>query len=114
MRSLNSERKPPIVLPWPHIVSRTGTTVVVSVIALVRVCARRESASGRGVWFVLPGLDGMVLDLWLLIVAFEVFLGLNWKLYSVIPRASQRRRSSRNESYACFALALSFCARLTR
>ena len=58
-RSLNSEREPPMVLPWPHIVSSTGTAVVVSVIALVRVCARRESASGRGVWFVLPGLGGI-------------------------------------------------------
>lgn len=58
-RSRNSEREPPIVLPWPHIVSRTGTTVEVSVMAFERVSARRESASGRGVWFVLPGLGGV-------------------------------------------------------
>lgn len=57
-RSLKWVREPPIVLPWPHIVSRTGMTVEVEVMAFVRVFARRERASGRGVWLVLPGLGG--------------------------------------------------------
>lgn len=33
-------------------------TVEVEVMAFVRVFARRERASGRGVWLVLPGLGG--------------------------------------------------------
>lgn len=34
-------------------------TVEVEVMAFVRVFARRERASGRGVWLVLPGLGGV-------------------------------------------------------
>lgn len=47
------------MLPWPHIVSRTGVTVCVCARASVRVFASRVRASGRGVWFVLPGLGGL-------------------------------------------------------
>lgn len=55
-RSRNSEREPPIVEPWPHIVSRTGTTVDVAESALVKDFASRASALGNGVLFALPGL----------------------------------------------------------
>ena len=56
---MNSDREPPIVFPWPHIVSRTGITVDVSLIADVRASASRARASGRGVPFVLTGLEGV-------------------------------------------------------
>lgn len=58
--SRNSLREPPIVVPWPHIVSSTGTTVVVAFRAFVRAPASRERAEGKGVWFALPGLWGLV------------------------------------------------------
>jgi hypothetical protein len=61
-KSRNSVREPPIVLPWPHIVSSTGITVDVAVMAFVRESARRARASGSGVWLVLPGLVGVSLD----------------------------------------------------
>lgn len=32
--------------------------------AFVSVSARRERASGRGVWFALPGLDGGLVQSW--------------------------------------------------
>lgn len=56
MMSRNSVREPPIVVPWPHMVSRTGVTVVVAERALVRACARRVMAEGRLVLLALPGL----------------------------------------------------------
>lgn len=54
--SRNSVSEPPIVVPWPHIVSRTGVTVEVAARAFVRAFARREMAEGKLVWFALPGL----------------------------------------------------------
>lgn len=51
-----SVSEPPIVVPWPHIVSRTGTTVDVAERAFVSALARRSSASERLDWFALPGL----------------------------------------------------------
>lgn len=56
MISWKSCRFPPIVVPWPHIVSRTGVTVVVDDRAFVRVFARRVSALVWDVWLALPGL----------------------------------------------------------
>lgn len=54
--SRNSVSEPPIVVPWPHIVSSTGVTVEVAARALVRAFARREMAEEKLVWFALPGL----------------------------------------------------------
>lgn len=54
--SRNSVNEPPIVVPWPHIVSRTGVTVEVAARALVRAFARRVRAEERVVWPALPGL----------------------------------------------------------
>lgn len=54
--SRNSVREPPIVVPWPHMVSRTGITVVVAERALVRAWASRVRADARLVLFALPGL----------------------------------------------------------
>ena len=59
MRSRNSLSEPPIVVPWPHMVSRTGTTVDVADSAFVRALARRERASVREAWLALPGLGGL-------------------------------------------------------
>jgi hypothetical protein len=48
---------PPIVVPWPHIVSRTGITVDVSERALVKALARRVMAEDDEVLFAVPGLE---------------------------------------------------------
>lgn len=45
-----------MVVPWPHIVSKTGVTVDVAERARVSAFARRVIASGNGDWFALPGL----------------------------------------------------------
>jgi hypothetical protein len=37
-------------------------TVLVSVMAWVSISASRESASGNGVWLVLPGLRGFSIN----------------------------------------------------
>ena len=54
--SRNSVSEPPIVVPWAHIVSRTGVTVEVAESAFVSALASREMASERLVWPALPGL----------------------------------------------------------
>lgn len=54
--SRNSCRYPPIVLPWPHMVSSTGVTVLVAARAEVRAAARRVMAEAWEVWLALPGL----------------------------------------------------------
>ena len=40
----SSERSPPKVVPWPHIVSNTGVTVSIAANALVNDLASREIA----------------------------------------------------------------------
>lgn len=55
-KEAKSDKEPPIVVPWPHIVSNTGVTVEVSESALVRALARREMAEDSEVWFAVPGL----------------------------------------------------------
>lgn len=54
--SRNSVSEPPIVVPWAHIVSKTGVTVEVAESAFVSALASREMASERLVWPALPGL----------------------------------------------------------
>lgn len=54
--SRNSVSEPPIVVPWAHIVSKTGVTVEVVESAFVSALASREMASERLVWPALPGL----------------------------------------------------------
>lgn len=44
------------MVPWPHIVSRTGITVEVSERALVKALARRVMADDNEVLFAAPGL----------------------------------------------------------
>ena len=73
MMSRRSSNVEPMIKPPPAIVSRTGVTVFVLRWARLRALAIRAMADGRGWLPVEPG----------------------WKLYSLIPRASQRWRSSR-------------------
>lgn len=56
MRDLKCDRDPPIVVPWPHIVSRTGTTVVVALRADTIASAKRDNEDSSVVWLVAPGL----------------------------------------------------------
>lgn len=51
-----SESGPPIVVPWPHIVSSTGVTVEVTESALVNACASRDVADSSVLWPTAPGL----------------------------------------------------------
>lgn len=44
------------MLPWPHMVSSTGVTVLVAARAEVRAAARRVMAEAWEVWLALPGL----------------------------------------------------------
>lgn len=52
------------MLPWPHMVSRTGVTVLVAERAEVRAFASRVMAEACGVWLALPGLWGWRVSLW--------------------------------------------------
>lgn len=51
---------PPMDVPWPQVVSRTGITECVASRAVVRDFAMRESEDERVVWFVAPGLDVII------------------------------------------------------
>lgn len=108
---LKSDNLPPIVVPWPHMVSRTGVTVSVASSARINCLARRDSEDSRVVWFVAPGLEDVKL-----FVLFHYLLSArtHWKLYSWIPSSSQRFRSSKNDVYACLAFAGSSWARFTK